>query len=383
MCWCSFLLGEMNLCRELRQKLVLLKFDRPASLVEEELYNRVAWVIYVMDQWLFIATNERIPMAIPPTSHREPRLEDDQLLAIENCHQKKGINISRAISSSGCDDDSESATTSLLQITAFAEMIRLAHIVYKDPADRHSLTKWLTELPSYLEIGTTVFSMTRIIHIFYHAIILTHHNDPMAMRTMLAIAEQTEEKFLYNTFGTALTHAVNHCLCEKNQTYLDKSLQIMIAANPTLLSQSEMEHLLKTELVQPAGLLYNMGFEVSMITEDQNQRQEQGQKQQPGVGSRQQDSIEGISTLVPYQSMPMSPVDLARLLQSPGVNPDMFTPWDTSLAMSPLNSPAVATQPYLPSPALTMATTPADSSDASPTSCYTPFFSSEAAGSQK
>ncbi|ORZ24614.1 hypothetical protein BCR42DRAFT_93378 [Absidia repens] len=226
LCWYAHLLAKMQTCTELRQRLnqavndLQLFWDHGSSLgiVSVEMYRRAFWVAYVTDQWLSSCTGERLLVLPDGWNCQWPRLEDSQLLVIDNKqsrinnndemihtqehqqiryqyqrqhqhrNQSQQVNDSPAKLSHSIPDLSAEYA---LQITAFSEMIKLACIVdevhdlyassSKTPVWHHQqtiasrLTHWLVHLPFYLEYDKPKHDaapspIARIYHMLYYTV---------------------------------------------------------------------------------------------------------------------------------------------------------------------------------------------------------------------
>ncbi|ORX54559.1 hypothetical protein DM01DRAFT_1038014 [Hesseltinella vesiculosa] len=217
LCWYTHLCGQMQTCAHLRQKLLQANDqlglhrdpDSSAGLVCMEMHRRAYWITFVTDRWLcwcldqcglpaqpLIQTNSPLPW---------PRLEDQQLYLID---KKSATN-----DPSDLDDLTTTTAEHALQITTFAELIKLASIMddiarftrpslCSDPHRRPGpvplqvyqrqlaplatkLTTWLLQLPYYLEFCRPVEDqppapMASLYHLMYYTVQIML-NQPLAM----------------------------------------------------------------------------------------------------------------------------------------------------------------------------------------------------------
>ncbi|KAI9243911.1 fungal-specific transcription factor domain-containing protein [Phascolomyces articulosus] len=290
MCWYAYLSGDMQMCRTyLYHQVQLVKDlklhrdpDLSLGIVTMELRRRAFWVAYVTNQWLTscIAGCDSTLLMHQQSfwDCRWPQLEDSQLQAID----------SRNLSNMKQDVTPPSVEYAL-QITVFAEMIKLAHILDDHHYHHHQavdnnhhhhhrhlqqqrLTNWFLNLPSYLEYNQPTdhgppSPMIRVYHMLYYtAQIMLQHNhnkdatssslsDTMgicntAANTIVHIAEQMihhqQERYLYNTYLLSLglatsIHLENARNTKTTPISLSKSIRVFKNANCTRLAQADLD----------------------------------------------------------------------------------------------------------------------------------------------
>ncbi|KAI9495060.1 fungal-specific transcription factor domain-containing protein [Zychaea mexicana] len=272
MCWYAYLSGDMQTCRTYLHKQVQLvkdlKLHRDPDLslgiVTMELRRRAFWVAYVTNQWLACCTGGPLMHQQSYWDCRWPQLEDNQLQAIDS------KNLTNTVTSS---------IEYALQITVFAEMIKLArilddHHLHSDSSPTRTttsaLTNWFLNLPSYLEYNQPTdhgppSPIIRVYHMLYYTVqIMLHRALPdtlgvcnTAANTIVHIAEQMilhqQERYLYNTYLLSLSLATSIHLdnAHKAPISLGKSIRVFKNANCTRLQQSDfdsaIDHYLKSE----------------------------------------------------------------------------------------------------------------------------------------
>ncbi|ORZ13572.1 fungal-specific transcription factor domain-domain-containing protein [Absidia repens] len=273
LCWYAYLLGNMQLCCDFRQRLNLatneLQLNRdPGSsfgIVAIEMRRRAFWVIFVTDQWLSCCTGVRYLVRQDSWNCQWPQLEDSQLLVIDSKQWKP-------TSSYNCLNDEEThqsnhqhtndssldyschmpdlSTEFALQITAFSEMIKLSCIVYdiydlrasssstisqqqQSTVDR--LTDWLLRLPPYLEYGKPTDNsppspIARIYHMLYYTVqIMIHHSFGQQSNAMSSSAIYSP---LSSEFGPASPTSPSSSLSLSNASgILDINMSRSICTN--------------------------------------------------------------------------------------------------------------------------------------------------------
>lgn len=380
MCWGAYLSGNLTQCNTLRRHLAnhflprLLSSATTSdghSIVHNELMHRALCVIYTMDQWLAICTGEQYHHDLYQRYPEQPRLEDCQLYAIDQRHQRFATAV-------GESESFESA----LQISNFGEMIKLAHILREmhqqstsTPQQLHgALTEWLVHLPSYLEFGKET-PIARILHMLYYTMLILMHPPSriMAANTMVHLAEQEQESaYLYNLFGISLTMATSiHVDRIKKegltaQNNLDKSVRILRrAADALQITQASFDRLLESHCGTSGQVFPFDLVQQSTPLQHDNERQQ--------VFIRDSQWFDFNSWLPPEQQ-PRHPSSSPLLLPSSSMNQILSSPtpttspWDFMLS-SPSTTASTTNNNNnnngLASPALTLATTPAESSPAS------------------
>lgn len=362
MCWDAYLSGNLTQCTTLRRQLANHFLPRLLSccatsdgnhpIVHNEMMHRAICVIYTMDQWLAVCTGEQFHHDLYQHHPQQPRLEDCQLYAID----QRQVN-SATITES---DSFESA----LQIANFGEMIKLAHIL-RDLHQQSStlqqlhgaLTEWLVQLPSYLEFGKET-PIARILHMLYYTTLILLHPPSriMAANTLVHLAEQEQEApYLYNLFGISITLATSiHVDRIKKegmsaQNNLDKSVRILRrAADALQITQASFDRLLES----------HCGTSGQIFPFDLVQQPPQHHHERQQVFIRDSQWFDFNTWLPPeprQQHQSSSSCSVDQILASPTPT---TSPWEFILSSS-TNTDDLA------SPALTLATTPAESSPAS------------------
>ncbi|KAI8333438.1 fungal-specific transcription factor domain-containing protein [Chlamydoabsidia padenii] len=311
LCWYSYLMGNMQTCCVLRQRLNgavqdLLLYQEPGpplGIVDIEMHRRAFWVVFVTDQWLSCSSGRRF-LALPNNDwHCQwPKLEDTQLMAIDRIEQWNDNDNDDMVHNQAHDLSTEYA----LQITAFSEMIKLACILddmHKEESYQQvmvsRLTDWLLHLPSYLEYGkpkddSPPLPIARIYHMLYYTVQIILHRPFMeewvpttdlassrkhpdmartictnAANTIIHIAEQMiqhhhHQAHLLNTFMTSATvatwvHLDNTLAIHQTHNLssllgLDRSIQVLINSNSTILSSAALGQLLDRYLLDNHGI---------------------------------------------------------------------------------------------------------------------------------
>lgn len=299
MCWYTFVAGDMQDCRTLRQRLAgaimdLQLYRDPDSsqgIIITELRRRAFWVAYVVIQWLTCCIGDPVLSLSQDTMWdvKWPQLEDSQLQAIDSrklLHQQS-VPMDYA-----------------LQVTSFAEMIRLATIVdgyFRGSSTVNSaLTNWFLNLPSYLEYGKPADDsppspITRIYHMLYYTVqIMLHRTSDnfgvcgTAANTIIYIAEQmtqyNQEKYLINTFPLSLTlavsvhldHALRHDMPARIN--LGKSIRLLKETNSTMLSRSALSTALDSFVSQKCGI--ELDNQTEMQSRVNNKRRREDEEEQ-------------------------------------------------------------------------------------------------------
>ncbi|KAI7876974.1 hypothetical protein K492DRAFT_239454 [Lichtheimia hyalospora FSU 10163] len=376
MCWGAYLSGNLPQCTTLRRQLANHFLPRLLSsattdgntIVHKEMIHRALCVIYTMDQWLAICTGEQFHHDLYQRHPEQPHLEDCQLYAID----QRQLHSTTA----GLTGGSESFE-SALQIANFNEMIKLAHILRDmhqlSPTSQQqqlhgALTEWLVHLPSYLEFGKET-PIARILHMLYYTTLILLHPPSriMAANTMVHLAEQEQESpYLYNVFGISLTLATSihvHRIKKEGttaQNNLDKSVRILRrSADALQITQASFDQLLESHC-GTSGQVFPFDL-VQQSTPPQNNNERQQ------VFIRDSQWFDFNSWLPPEQRQASSSSPLLSsvdqiILSSPAppTTTTTTTPWDFILP-----STTSTNNNDLASPALTLATTPAESSPAS------------------
>lgn len=380
MCWGAYLSGNLTQCTTLRRHLAnhflprLLSSaattttttDGNSIMVHNEMMHRALCVIYTMDQWLAICTGEQYHHDLYQRYPEQPRLEDCQLYAIDQRH----LHQRSATTAAGESESFESA----LQIANFGEMLKLAHILRdmhqqsSTPQQLHgALTEWLVHLPSYLEFGKET-PIARILYMLYYTTLILMHPPSriMAANTMVHLAEQEQETaYLYNLFGISLTLATSiHVDRIKKegltaQNNLDKSVRTLRrAADALQITQASFDRLLESHCGTSGQVFPFDLVQQSTPVQHDNERQQ--------VFIRDSQWFDFNSWLPPEQprhSSTTSPLLQSSVNQILSSSPTPTTsPWDFMLSPSTTTS---TNNNGLASPALTLATTPAESSPAS------------------
>ncbi|ORZ01623.1 hypothetical protein BCR43DRAFT_186301 [Syncephalastrum racemosum] len=273
-CWYAYLTGDMQRCDVMREHLVKLVRNLhlcrhpDASLggiVQIELHQRAFWVVYVMDKWLALCTGRALLHRASHWDCKWPQFEDSQLHAID--HKRLQAYKEKA---------THFAVDYALQVTAFADMIKLAIIVDEFVSQKataemsiQALTSWLLNLPSYLEYSKPTGDcppspITRIYHMLYYTVQIFLHQQSTTDRlglsicttaaiTIIHIAEQMmqhhQDRYLCNTFLVSLTaaaalHLENAARCDASaKLHLRQSLRVLQNANCTLLSRRRFDAL--------------------------------------------------------------------------------------------------------------------------------------------
>lgn len=364
MCWDAYLSGNLTQCTTLRRQLANHFLPRLLSscatndgnhpMVHNEMMHRAICVIYTMDQWLAVCTDVQFHPDLYQHHPKQPRLEDCQLYAIDR-HQLNSATITES-------ESFESA----LQIANLSEMIKLAHIL-RDLHQQSStlqqlhgaLTEWLVQLPSYLEFGKET-PIARILHMLYYTTLILLHPPSriMAANTLVHLAEQEQEApYLYNLFGISITLATSiHVDRIKKegmsaQNNLDKSVRILRrAADALQITQASFDRLLEN----------HCGTSGQVFPFDLVQQPPQHHHEHQQVFIRDSQWFDFNTWLPPeprqQQHQPSSSCSVDQILASPTPT---TSPWEFILSSSSTNTNDLA------SPALTLATTPAESSPAS------------------
>ncbi|KAI8148513.1 fungal-specific transcription factor domain-containing protein [Fennellomyces sp. T-0311] len=406
MCWYAYLAGDLHHCSTLRRQLYraliesnLNQEPTNCSVVEQEMRRRALWVAYVMDQWVAVSTGERIhPVTV--WSVKLPKLEDNQLYAIDCRKLQPPVEVH------------EVSVESALQIAVFSEMVKLVRVVCERSDAKAALTEWLLNLPPYLEFGKATDDsppspIARIFHMMYYTV-QAMINRPMAdgttaANTIIHIAEQMvrnhEVKYLYNVFGLSLTlattiHLENARLSDSTpaSNNLSRSLNVIKQTNCTVVPRVDLDSVLHRFLVNRCSVVLDQQQRASpQYPQPYN---EMRPVKRPCLGDDLERTVKRPSFdfsrwLPPEQqqyTIPSLPTgDYSNLV-------DLFTPTTTNLDFhipsdwsseqtlfgstvyqpspsSSSSSPMVTPKQSNPSPALTMATTPIESS---PTSYFSP-----------
>lgn len=299
MCWYSYLIGDMQKCYSLRhhvasliQKLGLGYEANKSSqdIFYVEIRRRTFWVAYAIEQWLACCTGgERLLSDTNMTRKwdcKYPHLEDNQLLALSR----------RQNSDNKVTDETCFSLESALQVSAFAEMIRLSNIV-GDICDgilpssqlETNLTSWLLQLPSYLDYGhhdesTCPSPIAKVYRILYYTVQIMlkmgNHNNQLstsicttAANTIVHISEQMmdqQEKYIYNLFFSSMTlaasiHLDNITMSKNNNNasdkiHLSKSMSLIKDMNCTLLGRSELDQLIHHFLADRCNVFLDLVY---------------------------------------------------------------------------------------------------------------------------
>lgn len=273
-CWCAYLTGDVQRSDTLREHLVKLVQSLHlcrspdtslVGIVQTELHQRAFWVVYVMDKWLALCTGRALLHRASHWDCKCPQFEDSQLHAID----RKRLQAYK-------EKTTHFAVDYALQVTAFADMIKLAIIVDEFVSQKTSaemsiqaLTSWLLNLPSYLEYSKPTGDsppspITRIYHMLYYTVQIFLYQQSTAnglgssicttaATTIVHIAEQMmqhhQDRYLCNTFLVSLTtaaalHLENAARCDPSaKLHLQQSLRVLQNANCTLLSRSRFDAL--------------------------------------------------------------------------------------------------------------------------------------------
>ncbi|SAL99159.1 hypothetical protein [Absidia glauca] len=295
MCWYSYLMGNMQSCSVLRQRLNqaaiydLHLYQDPGPLmktVDGEMHRRTFWVVYVTNHWLSSCFGDSF-LVLPDVWHCQwPKLDDTQL---------------------DDNDDNNNNQVAGPQIVAFSEMIKLACLLDDMHSSCHSqqqemvsrLTDWIVHLPPSLDYSESKDDsppLPRIYHMLYYTLQIMLHqpfldNDHAnsnnyeagshspdtinmartictnAANTIVHIAEQMIEHnrhtHLLHTVMTSITLATSVHLNTLSTLEphdvpsllsLDRSIRVLKKGNSTALSSTALGQLLDLYLLDHYGI---------------------------------------------------------------------------------------------------------------------------------